>query len=69
MIEPKTLTEIGLIFGFVGAFLIAIPAFKSKLQHLPDFNETKVTLISTRNGLISIGIGFVLQFVALIIQP
>ena len=69
MLDFKTLSEIGLICGFVGTLCLALPAFKSKFRHLPDFNEDRLSVNSTRTGLILIGLGFLLQFVAIINMP
>jgi hypothetical protein len=41
MIDFKTLTEFGLICGFVGVLFLALPAFKSILRHTPNFNQIK----------------------------
>lgn len=65
----KTLTEFGLVFGFIGTIFLALPAFKSKLRHTPNFNPDKIDVTSTRSGLILIGLGFLSQLIAVINQP
>jgi uncharacterized protein YneF (UPF0154 family) len=69
LIPLKLLQEVGLFFGLIGTFFLALPAFKSKLRNLPEFNEDKLSVNSTRSGLIFIGFGFLLQLVAILDQP
>ncbi len=69
MIDYKTFLEFGLVLGMLGTLLIALPAFKSKFRHLPNFNPDRIDVNSTRSGLILIGLGFLSQFIAIVIQP
>jgi uncharacterized membrane protein len=82
LIPLKLLQEVGLFFGFIGTLFLAQSAFRSKfrkdkgggasLGSLPKLfgeSEDRRNLWFTRGGIIFIGLGFLLQLVAILDQP
>jgi hypothetical protein len=67
--DMKWVMELGLILGFIGVGILAIPSFKSKLTNTFEYNPERIDVNSTRTGLILIGFGFVAQFVAVWYTP